>query len=100
MTRSAVDDDPDKTYIGHDNNVYRKTSMIICEWAEDYSDVPSDLKTLVLQSIESTRALLDILVCPESIEDPLFRLKQTGKHVLKALQFLKANPVTRSRIIE
>ena len=75
--------------------------MYICEWAEAYSERSSDLKTLVLQNIESTSALLDIVaVSSESIDDPLSRLSQTGKHVLEALQFLKDCHFARSSIMK
>jgi hypothetical protein len=98
MTQSTVDEDPDTVFNEYKNNIYRQTSENLCEWAEIFNEGSSDIGALVLQSIRTIKALLSMVNSSDGPSyDHVFR---KGTHILRILQILQANPVTRSRIIQ
>lgn len=101
MVESTVDEDPDRVYYSLDNNVYRKLSVHLCEWAEIFIEGSSDIGAFVLQNIRTIKALLSMIDPPDSRDDPGFsHVFLKGTHIREVLQVLQKNPVTRSRIIQ
>lgn len=101
MAQSTVDEDPNRVYYSHNNNVYRNLSVHLCEWAEIFIEGSSDIGAFVLQTIQTIKALLSMIGSPDSSDDPgLCHVFLKGTHILEILQILQKNPVTRSRIIQ
>lgn len=73
--------------------------MAVCQWAEESLEGSSECGRLVLDSIQTTRSLLRVLVSCDSSDDPeITRIAYNGEHVLAILEILQDEPRMRSMI--